>query len=107
MPVVVYRQPDGVEKEIEVRLGQSLMEAAVQNNVDGIEAECGGSCMCATCHIYVDEAFLDKLLPVDELEDEMLESTHSERRANSRLSCQLLMTEALDGMHVELPPSQS
>lgn len=107
MPKIVFLQPNGVEKEIVVDIGKSLMEAAVQNDVDGIDAECGGSCMCATCHVYVDEAWLDRLQPADELEDEMLDSTHSDRRLNSRLSCQITMTEGLDGMLVVLPPSQS
>ena len=89
-----------------VPIGSSVMEGAVNNGVDGIVAECGGACMCATCHVYVDEAFLDKLEPIAEDEQEMLNNTFSERKPNSRLSCQLKVTEELDGLSVKTPPAQ-
>jgi 2Fe-2S ferredoxin len=82
------------------------MEGAVQNGVDGILAECGGSCMCATCHVYVDEAWLPRLNPIEEEEEEMLGSTAAKRKANSRLSCQIRVTAELDGLVVNLPPKQ-
>lgn len=107
MAKVNFIQPDGVTREIEVPAGRSLMEVAVQNDVIGIDGECGGACMCATCHVYVAEDFTDKLSDADELEQEMLDSTSSERKANSRLCCQVNMSEELDGIIIEIPPTQS
>lgn len=107
MAKVNYIQPDGVSIEVEVPAGRSLMEVAVQNDVVGIDGECGGACMCATCHVYVDEAYSAKLPKTDELEDEMLDSTSSERKANSRLCCQINMSEELDGISIQIPPTQS
>ena len=87
-------------------VGDSVMEGAIHNSVDGIVAECGGACMCATCHVYVDPAWLAKLLPIAEDENAMLDSTASPRLANSRLSCQLRVTKELDGLIVKTPPTQ-
>ncbi len=106
MPKVNFIHDDGTQETVEVSAGTSLMMAATQNSVDGIEAECGGCCMCATCHVYVDEAFLDKLTPPDELEQEMLEETAAEAKANSRLSCQIPVTDEIDGIVVRLPERQ-
>lgn len=83
------------------------MRAAVENGILGILAECGGSAMCATCHVYVDERYLDRLAPMNATEDAMLDSTAAERRPNSRLSCQITMTDDLDGLIVQLPPTQT
>lgn len=83
------------------------MQTALDNGVDGIVGECGGSAMCATCHVYVDEAFLDLLPPMKEVENEMLECTATERRPNSRLSCQIKLDAVLDGIVVELPETQT
>ena len=105
MPTVHYKNEYGTH-EINVDLGANLMTGAVQNGVDGILGECGGCCACATCHIYIDEAYLDKISPVGSLEEEMLECTESERRPNSRLGCQIEMTESLDGIVIEIPPAQ-
>ena len=77
-----------------------------EQGVDGIIAECGGNCMCATCHVYVDPAWVDKLEPVGDTEDAMLDSTGAERLSNSRLSCQIKVTPALDGLVVTTPESQ-
>ena len=82
------------------------MEGAVRNGIDGIVAECGGCCSCATCHVYVDEAWVGKTGVPSSLEDEMLECTESERKANSRLSCQLKVSDELDGLIVHTPPAQ-
>ena len=82
------------------------MEGAVQNGIDGILAECGGSCMCATCHVYVEVDFLARLNPIEEAEEEMLGCTAAERKPNSRLSCQIHVTAELDGLVVNLPPKQ-
>jgi 2Fe-2S ferredoxin len=93
-------------RRIDVPLEDSVMEGAIKNGVDGIVAECGGACMCATCHVYVDPAWLDKLLPIEDDENAMLDSTASERKPNSRLSCQLRVTKPLDGLIVRTPPTQ-
>src|SRR5271156_5607030 len=91
--VVTYISHSGVESPIDVPLGDSVMEGAIKNGVDGIVAECGGACMCATCHVYVDPAWLAKLPAMEEDENAMLDSTASPRLANSRLSCQLRVTK--------------
>ncbi|MBA2963291.1 MULTISPECIES: 2Fe-2S iron-sulfur cluster-binding protein [Ramlibacter] len=87
--------------------GQSLMQAAVDANVHGIEAECGGLLTCATCHVYVREPFASQLPPPGSDELGMLEFTASARQANSRLSCQIALVPALDGLAVDLPPTQT
>ena len=92
---------------LEAKPGQSLMQAAVAANVRGIEAECGGLLTCATCHVYVREPFLDQLPPATEDELGMLEFTASPRKANSRLSCQIALGPQLDGLTVDLPPTQT
>jgi 2Fe-2S ferredoxin len=107
MPKVTYLEFDGAEHIVDLPLGWTLMQGATLNGVDGIEGECGGSCGCATCHVYVDEAFLDKLDPPSETEEEMLECTVSPREANSRLGCQIKATAALDGLILRLPEAQS
>ena len=106
MPRVVFVQPDGQRVAVDVSVGTSVMEAAVHNNVRGIDADCGGCCSCATCHVYVEDAFLTRLPPPDVTESGMLEGTAAERRSNSRLGCQLAMTEALDGLTVHIPDRQ-
>jgi 2Fe-2S ferredoxin len=106
MPNVTYVHTDGSEQIVDVPVGTSIMQAAISNGIDGIVAECGGSCMCATCHVYVDQARLDETPAMNPAEEEMLESTASERLPNSRLSCQLIMTPGLDGLVVHLPESQ-
>jgi len=105
MPVVTYICHDGAINEIEVASGTSVMQGAVDNMIDGIVAECGGSCSCATCHCYIDEAWLDKVPPASEMEKDMLECV-LEPEDNSRLSCQITVTDELDGLVVKLPASQ-
>lgn len=105
MPVVTYISHDGAINEIEVASGTSVMQGAVDNMIDGIVAECGGSCSCATCHCYIDEAWLDKVPPASEMEKDMLECV-LEPEDNSRLSCQITVTDELDGLVVKLPASQ-
>jgi 2Fe-2S ferredoxin len=105
MPKVTYIEPQGAAKTVDAPAGTTAMEAAIDNDVAGIVAECGGACSCATCHVYVDEAWLDKLPPPDPLEDGMLDCA-LERRPNSRLSCQLRLSDELDGITVEIPPAQ-
>jgi 2Fe-2S ferredoxin len=89
MPKVTFIHPDGMETVLDADPGTSVMRAAVSHGVPGIVAECGGSAMCATCHVYVEEGHLDRLPAVSDVEDEMLDCTASARCANSRLSCQL------------------
>ena len=86
---------------VDVPVGHSLMEGAIDNDIAGIVAECGGACACATCHAYIDNAWLAKLTPADEMEDAMLDAA-SERRVNSRLTCQIDVTEELDGLVLEV-----
>lgn len=107
MPNVIYRQADGSEQTVDVPAGWSLMEAAVQNDIAGIVAECGGGCACATCHIYVETGSVASLPPVGDMEGDMLECTAAERRPNSRLSCQVKMTPALEGLVVIIPERQT
>jgi len=107
MPNVTYVQPNGETQTINAAFGASVMHAATSNGVPGIEAECGGACSCATCHVYVDEAWLDRLPPMGEDEEGMLECTAAERRPNSRLSCQISMDDELDGLVVRTPETQS
>jgi 2Fe-2S ferredoxin len=103
MPTVVYVQPDGSREKIEVPIGYSVMEGATINSVAGIEAECGGVCSCATCHVYIDPAWTDRLPAMEDLEDAMLDSAN-ERRETSRLTCQISITEELDGLTVTVVP---
>lgn len=107
MPAVVYVQRDGSQLRVEVESGTSVMFGAVTNNVRGIDGECGGCLSCATCHVYVDERFLGLLPAADEYECELLGGVAAERRPNSRLGCQLLVTPALDGLTVSVPERQS
>ena len=98
--------PDGSETTVEGRAGDSLMQAAVAANVRGIEADCGGLVTCATCHVYVREPFAGRLPPPADDELGMLEFTAAERRPNSRLSCQVALAPALEGLTVDLPDTQ-
>lgn len=100
MPKVIYVAADGSRATLDVAEGRSVMQGAVDHGLDGIVAECGGNAMCATCHVYVGAPGLP---PMTEHEDALLDGTASERRANSRLSCQL---PALEGLVVELPERQ-
>lgn len=107
MPKVTYRQHDGSSQTIDVPVGWSLMEAAVQNDVAGIVAECGGGCACATCHVFVEGAAASALPAIGAMEGDMLECTAAPRRPTSRLSCQIKMTDELDGLVVEVPERQT
>ena len=100
---VIYHHADGKQTIADVDAGISLMQAARNNNVPGIEGECGGGLSCATCHVYVAESWFDKLPPMAANEQEMLEIAASERRPNSRLSCQLTVGPELDGIEVFVP----
>ena len=106
MTTVVYIQHDGGRHEIDVPDGDTVMQGAVNNMIEGIVAECGGGLACATCHCYVDEAWFPKVGGPSALESEMLDATGSERRPTSRLSCQISVTPELDGIVVRLPETQ-
>ncbi|MEQ1948529.1 MAG: 2Fe-2S iron-sulfur cluster-binding protein [Bryobacteraceae bacterium] len=107
MPKVTYIAHTGKATTVEVPNKHSVMEGAVKNGIDGIVAECGGACMCATCHVYVDPAWLDKLEAVEEEQEEMLSVTAAERKPNSRLSCQIIMRPEYDGLVVLMPDRQT
>lgn len=106
MPKVIYVAADGGRLEIEAKTGDSVMQTALNHDVDGIIGECGGSLMCATCHVYVDEAFMAKVDPHSPGEDMMLEGAATEITPLSRLSCQIIMSDDLDGLTVHLPETQ-
>ncbi|GAA0580575.1 2Fe-2S iron-sulfur cluster-binding protein [Craurococcus roseus] len=106
MPNVVFVHPDGAREELEIAEGTSVMQGATAQGIDGIVAECGGNCMCATCHVYVEPSQLASLPAMSEEEDALLNGTASERKPNSRLTCQLPVTAALDGLVVSLPERQ-
>lgn len=106
MPTVHLITHDGQSHTLDVAAGTPLMQAATAAGVSGIVGECGGSAMCATCHVYVDEAWIDRLPAPLANEEEMLECTASERQPGSRLSCQVRIDPALDGLVVRLPERQ-
>ena len=107
MPRVTYISHDDKSTTLDIDIGTSVMQAAVLHGVDGIVAECGGSCMCATCHVYVQEDQLAITPPMDADEDAMLDGTASPRRPNSRLSCQLVVSAQMDGLVVRMPETQT
>lgn len=106
MPKITYVDYNGTPRTVDVQSGMSVMEGAVYNSVPGIDANCGGACACATCHVYVDEHWLPKLPQPSDVEASMLEFTCGPQ-ANSRLACQLRVSEELDGLIVKTPASQS
>ncbi len=101
MPRVTYITPNGDRHEVEVEKGYSVMEGAIDNNIDGIVAECGGACACATCHSYIDAAWIEKLPEMDDMEDSMLDAAF-DRKPNSRLTCQIELSDELDGLVVHV-----
>lgn len=105
MAKIKYIEFDGREHEIEVKNGLSVMEGAVRNNIPGIDADCGGACACATCHVYVDEGFLDVTGGPSAMEESMLDFAENVQ-PNSRLSCQIRVSDDLDGLIVRLPENQ-
>lgn len=105
MGTITFIEHDGTEHVADLNAGQSLMQTAVDNGVPGIDADCGGSCACGTCHVIVDESWFGKLRDVADDEQQMLGMT-PERATTSRLACQVETTEALDGLVVRLPEFQ-
>jgi ferredoxin, 2Fe-2S len=105
MAKITYIEHDGTEHEVEVPVGLSVMRGAVDNNIPGIDADCGGACACATCHVYVDEAWRDKTGEPSAMEESMLDFAENVQ-PNSRLSCQIRVSDALDGLVVRMPENQ-
>ena len=105
MPKITYIEHNGKSHTLEVANGLTVMEGAVQNNIPGIDADCGGSCACATCHVYVDEKWFNKLPNKESAEEDMLDMAF-EPKSSSRLSCQLTVSNELDGLVVNMPSKQ-
>jgi len=105
MPKITYIDQNGTKREVDVPLGWSVMEGAVKNLVPGIDADCGGACACATCHVYVDPAWVEKLPAKEDMEETMLDFAQ-DVKPTSRLSCQIKVTPELDGLVVTTPKSQ-
>ena len=106
MPKITYIDNQGSSKIIDVENGLTVMEGAIQNDIPGIDADCGGSMACATCHVYVEEKWLDKIPKAEEAEVDMIDMAF-EPKKNSRLSCQLIVTDELNGLTVTTPEKQS
>lgn len=106
MPKITYIEHNGKEHQIEIPLGFSIMEGAIKNSIPGIDADCGGSCACATCHVYVDEKFLHKIPEAEEAEKDMLDFVQDSDKS-SRLSCQIIISNEIDGIRVRMPKKQS
>jgi 2Fe-2S ferredoxin len=106
MPTITFIHPDGRAEPVEAESGDSAMRAAIVHGIDGIVAECGGSLVCATCHVYVEDTSIGRVGPVGDDEDELLDGAAAERQAGSRLSCQIKITPELDGLVLRLPERQ-
>ena len=106
MAKITFIQPDGTTQTVEVEAGLTVMEAGKLNNIEGIEAECGGACACATCHVYVDEAWREKVGGPSPMEEDMLDFGY-DVKPNSRLCCQIKVSDALDGLIVRTPERQA
>ena len=106
MAKITYIEHNGTSHKIDVQNGLTVMEGAVQNNIPGIDADCGGSMACATCHVYVKEDWFNKINKKNEGEDDMIDQAY-EPKKNSRLSCQIIVSEDLDGLVVDMPEQQT
>ena len=106
MTKITYKDQQGISKTIDVENGLTVMEGAIQNDIPGIDADCGGSMSCATCHVYVEEKWLDKLPKAEDAEVDMIDMAH-EPKKNSRLSCQIIVSDELEGLTVTTPDKQS
>ena len=106
MPKIIYKDYQGTSKTIEVESGFTVMEGAIQKEIPGIDADCGGSMACATCHVYVDEKWIDKIPKAEDAEIDMIDMAF-EPKKNSRLSCQIIVNEELDGLEVTTPAKQT
>ncbi len=106
MAKITYIEHGGKEHVVEVANGLTVMEGARDNNIPGIEADCGGACACSTCHVYVDPAWADKLPAKEDMEEDMLDFAFEPDPARSRLTCQIKVSDALDGLVVQMPEKQ-
>ena len=106
MAKITYIEHNGINYTVDVQNGLTVMEGAVQNNIPGIDADCGGSMACATCHVYIKEDWFDKINKKNEGEDDMLDQAY-EPKKNSRLSCQIIVSDDLDGLVVDMPEKQT
>ena len=105
MAKITYIEHSGTEHVIDVENGMTVMEGAIKNSIPGIDADCGGACACATCHVYVDESWMEKVGPAESMEEDMLDFAF-DVKPNSRLSCQIKVTDELDGLRVTTPEKQ-
>jgi 2Fe-2S ferredoxin len=106
MPKITFKDYSGTARTIDAENGSTVMETAIRNNIPGIEAECGGACACATCHVYIDEVWREKVGEPSPMEEDMLDFGY-DVRPNSRLSCQIKVTDTLDGLVVTTPEKQA
>ena len=106
MVKITYIEFNGTEHVVDVEVGMTVMEGARDNNIPGIEADCGGACACSTCHVYIDKEWINKLPPIDDIERDMLDFAYEPNENFSRLTCQLEVTEKLDGLIVKMPEKQ-
>jgi 2Fe-2S ferredoxin len=106
MARITYIEFNGTPHEVEVATGMTVMEGARDNNIPGIEADCGGACACSTCHVYVDAAWIDRLPPREAMEEDMLDFAWNPDPQLSRLTCQIKVTDELDGLVVRMPEKQ-
>jgi 2Fe-2S ferredoxin len=106
MPKITYIESNGTEHTVDAEVGATVMETAIKNAVPGIEAECGGACACATCHVYIEDAWREKVGGPSPMEEDMLDFGY-DVRPNSRLSCQIKVADTLDGLTVRIPERQA
>ena len=106
MAKITYIEHNGTEHVVDVANGLTVMEGARDNGVPGIEADCGGACACSTCHVYVDPAWVDKIPAKEDMEEDMLDFAYEPDAERSRLTCQIKVTDALDGLVVQMPEKQ-
>lgn len=106
MAKITYVEHNGTEHVVEVASGLTVMEGARDNNIPGIEADCGGACACSTCHVYVDPAWVEKVPAKDDMEEDMLDFAYAPDAATSRLTCQIKVTDELDGLRIKMPEKQ-
>jgi 2Fe-2S ferredoxin len=105
MPKIIFVDPEGEARTVEAEIGATVMETAIRNDVPGILASCGGACACATCHVYIDDDWWERLSERTDEEEDMLDTAH-DVRPTSRLSCQITVAEELDGLRVQTPEKQ-
>ncbi|MBA83941.1 2Fe-2S iron-sulfur cluster-binding protein [Thalassobius sp. S69A] len=106
MAKITYIEHNGTKHVVDVANGLTVMEGARDNNIPGIEADCGGACACSTCHVYIDKDWVAKVPPKDAMEEDMLDFAYEPNPETSRLTCQIKVTDALDGLIVNLPEKQ-